>query len=175
MDNILDILGVGASVASGGLFGLLGSVFSWWSKQKERKLRLEEKREEWRQQKELIQLQQQSSMQQGSWQGLAVSLQDEATLNSQPNYRWVIAVKSLFRPFITTFLWVMVGFEAYMLLTGRIDSTIRAISEGTVLFDFNMLQVLVKYIIYSTVFCAVAATLWWFGERAVLPPELKNR
>lgn len=34
---------------------------------------------------------------------------------------------------------------------------------------------LLRYIVYSVVFTACTAGMWWFADRALAPPGLKNR
>lgn len=175
LSAIGEVLGFGASVASGGLFGLVGSVFSWWAKSQEAKAKLEQQRAQWQHDERLFVLQMRAKSQEGSWTGLSASLQDEEALNKQENYKWVVAVKALFRPFLTTFLWVLVVVEAHYLMTGQMDQAIKRIAEGSSLFSLADLQKIASYIVYGTVFSAMTATVWWFGERALMPADLKNR
>ncbi|MBK1695783.1 hypothetical protein [Rhodovibrio salinarum] len=51
---------------------------------------------------------------------------------------------------------------------GANDNLLMILSETDV-------RALLRYIVYSTVFAAMAAVTWWFGERAMTPPALKHR
>ena len=171
----MSILGVGASVASGGVFGLIGSAFGAWMKTKERKEQAISQEKEREHERKMFELQMQSTSQDGAWTGLETSLRAAASINGQENYKWVIAIKSLFRPFITLFLWVAVGFEIVMVMDGQLGVYIASATANTALFSAVEIQELVKYIVYSTVFSATTATTWWFGERALSLPNVKNR
>lgn len=171
----MSILGVGASVASGGIFGLAGSIFGAWMKAKERKEEAVNQEKEREHERKMFELQMQSTSQDGAWTGLETSLRADAATNGQENYKWVVAIKSLFRPFITLFLWVAVGWEIMIVLDGRLGEYLAVATANTALFSAVEIQELVKYIVYSTVFSATTATTWWFGERALSLPNVKNR
>jgi hypothetical protein len=173
--EILDILGVGASVASGGLFGVLGAAFGSWMKSKEKALEFKERIAEREYQKDMFRLRMEGKSQEGSWNALETSLQAEASTNVATNYRWVSAVKALFRPFITTALWVVVGWEIKMMLDGSLTTMVSTALDSQAVFDPTEIVSITKYIIYSTVFSATTATTWWFGERSLTMPEFKNR
>ncbi|MEJ1355733.1 MAG: hypothetical protein RPU39_13730 [Candidatus Sedimenticola sp. (ex Thyasira tokunagai)] len=170
----LDALGVGASVASGGLFGLIGSAFGAWMKAKERALKAVEQEKQRSHERDMFKLQLEANSQAGAWDGLSASLQAAAAA-SQNNYRWVLAIKSLFRPFITLFLWGAVGWLMQAIVMGDMTQYIKLASSATTVFSLAEIQSLVKYVVYSTVFSATTATTWWFGERALTMPEVKNR
>jgi len=175
MMEILDILGVGGSVVSGGVFGLLGSAFGAWMKTKQKKAELEEKAAERNHQKEMFKLNMESNSQQGSWAALETSLRAEELTNNTNNYKWVSAIKALFRPFLTTSLWGMVAWEINLLLSGSLTTYLAQAIDSQAIFEPTEIVSIVKYIIYSTVFSATTATTWWFGERSLTMPEFKNR
>jgi hypothetical protein len=173
----LEILGLGASAASGGLFGVLGAAFGSWMKHKERKQKALDQQAEREHELKLIELKMQSNSQEGAWDGLTTSIQAQRTLDSQTtNNTIVVGIKSLFRPFLTLFLWLAVAWMMNLVLTGQLNLiTQEATLVGNVLFTTAELTALMKYIVYSTVFSATTATTWWFGERALSLPEMKNR
>lgn len=166
MEWLSDLLSTGASVASGGIFGLLGSAVGAWTKAK-----MEDKRQAWEQKKwayeaDMLKLQMQARTEEtehelaivsqaGSWKGLEASY---GAANTGATHMWVNDIKSLFRPFLTLSLWVL----AYLLVT---DESLLLQSEDE----------LIKYMVYSTFFAASTATMWWFGDRALAPPDFKNR
>jgi hypothetical protein len=172
----LDILGLGASAASGGLFGVIGSAFGAWMKLKERKQKAIEQKEERDHELKLIELQMQMKSQDGAWSGLTTSLQAQVELDKhQTNMPWVVAMKSLFRPFLTLSLWLAVMWLTYLVLTGSLQTYSALASSDQTIFTSAEIVSLIKYVVYSTVFSATTATTWWFGERALSLPEMKNR
>ena len=171
----VEILGLGASAASGGLFGVLGAAFGAWMKVKERREKAIEQKEQREHDREMFKLKMDAVSQGASWDALDTSMQSEIALNGQPNYQWVIAVKSLFRPFLTLFLWVAVGWVTYLVLMGTVNEYLTMAEKKQTLFTSDELVTLVRYIIYSVVFSACTATTWWFGERALSLPDMKNR
>lgn len=173
--ELLDILGAGASVASGGIFGIIGAAFGAWNKAKEKALELKERMADRQHEKDMFRLNMEGKSQDGSWTALETSLRAEASTNVATNYRWVSAIKALFRPFITTALWGMVALEMYMLQSGVLTKFLSTAIDSQALFDPTEIVSIAKYIIYSTVFSATTATTWWFGERSLTLPEFKNR
>lgn len=161
----IDFVGLGASVASGGLFGLLGSVIGVGAKWLQRREARIQAREEHQMRIETMKVQMEITAQQGSWNGLTASQQAETAINSQPTYKWVVAAKSLFRPVLTLTLWAIAAYLFIRIVDGSLKEW----------FDAKEVQDLVRYMIYTTFFAASTATVWWFGDRALNPPELKNR
>jgi len=172
--GLTELLGLGATAASGGLFGVLGAAFGGWMKLKERKNIAVEKIAERAHELKLIEMNMQVRSQEGSWDALRVTHQSEVAVNGQENYKWVIAMKSLFRPFLTLVLWVLVALQLSIILTGNMQEYLKLAGDGTILSREELLS-LIRYIVYSTVFSATTATTWWFGERALSLPEMKNR
>ncbi len=172
MEWLNDLLGVGASAASGGLFGLLGAVGGQVSKYFQEKQRQAWEEKKWDREERLLQLQMKGRreeteqelaivQQQGSWAGLRASY---SSVIDQPSYKWVAAVKSLFRPLLTLVLWVMAGITFYLVVT-----------VANKYFSGVELKELIKYMVYTIFFSASTAGMWWFGDRALSPPQFKNR
>lgn len=171
MEWLGNLLGIGATAASGGLFGVLGSVLGNVSKYFYRKQEQQWQREKWAQENKLQELQMKAGAleteqelaiesQKGSWRGLVASHQ----VVDPPSYKWVAAIKSLFRPFITLVLWVLAAWVFHQVVTTLRD-----------LFSALEFKELVTYMVYSVFFAATTAAMWWFADRALAPPGLKNR
>lgn len=169
--NWVEMLGLSAS---GGIFGVLGAAFGGWMKFKERKQKAKEDVDLREHQVRMINLQTELKMQQSAWNSMTQSQQSETALNSQENYKWVIAVKSLFRPFLTVILWVFVLIQLSIILTGSLQEYLKLANDSSILSTEELITI-IRYVIYSTVFSATTATTWWFGERALSSPEIKNR
>lgn len=146
-----DVIGLAASAASGGLFGLVGTALGRVANFFERRQDQAHERARWGHEGELLKLQMQASREEteaelalaetaGSWEGLRASMMAEAAIGE--SYRWVNAVRGLTRPALTFCLWAIstaIWFQA--------DAAGRdAITE-------------------TATFAATAATLWWFGDR----------
>lgn len=150
-----DIAGLAASAAGGGLFGLFGTALGRLAGYFEQRQRQAHEKARWYHEVELITLQQAAAQAeteaeialtqvQGSWQGLAASLQAEAAI--APSYRWVDAVRGLTRPALTLLLWLI----AAGIWFGSDPAARASIAE-------------------TATFGATAATLWWFGDRSPRP------
>ena len=153
-----DILGLAASAASGGLFGLAGTALGRIAGFFERKQQFAQERARWDHESALLELQMQASAQEteaeialaetaGSWRGLEASMQAEANIGA--SYPWVNAVRGLTRPFLTLLLWLIAG----VIWFGADAAGRSAITE-------------------TATFAATAATLWWFGDRG---PRRENK
>lgn len=146
-----DLIGLTASAASGGIFGLFGTAIGRVAGYFERKQTMQHETQRWAHEVQLIELQQAAAKAeteaelaltdtQGSWDGLLASMAAEAAISA--SYRWVDAVRGLTRPVLTLLLWLIaagiwLGADA----TGQSN------------------------IIETATFAATAATLWWFGDR----------
>lgn len=146
-----DILGMAASAASGGLFGLAGTALGRIAGFFERKQQFAQDRARWDHESALLELQMQANAQEteaeialaetaGSWRGLEASMQAEANIGA--SYPWVNAVRGLTRPFLTLLLWLI----AAVIWFGADAAGRDSITE-------------------TATFAATAATLWWFGDR----------
>lgn len=174
MDDIVSLLGAGASVASGGLFGLFGSIVGQVSKHFQRKQEQKWEKEKWNYEADMFRLQMQAKAaeteqelaivsQQGSWSSLDSSIKADGLI--KPQSAWASDVKALFRPFITVVLVGVTAWIIHMLLNGRLDAT---------LTHQDKLDI-IRYSVYSVVFSTSTAITWWFADRALTPPQFKNR
>lgn len=147
-----DILGLAASAASGGLFGLAGTVLGRLAGFFERRQSNRHEKDRWAHETKLLEMQMAARAQEteaeialidvkGGWDGLKGSLAAEAAI--APSYKWVDAVRALTRPVLTLLLWVITGLVFFA-----------AEAEGR------------AAIIETATFAATAATLWWFGDRS---------
>ena len=178
MEFLGDLLGIGASAASGGLLGLVGSLGGAVAKYFQARQQQAFKRDEWQHETDLLQLQMQAGAQEaeqelavvaqaGSWQGATESLRADAALAGN-TYKWVNASKSLFRPLLTLTLLGLVWLMWRDIVSGEVGVMVQ-------LFTDAELKEILRYQVYSVVFAAVTATVWWFGDRALAPPGMKNR
>lgn len=174
MEWLTDILGAAGSVAGGGIFGIFGAVAGqvsqYFAKKQEQKFQLKK----WDYEKDLLKLDMEAKQQeteqelaivsqQGAWKGLDSSISADAMM--KPSSKWAQDIKSLFRPFLTISLWGLAGWVFYkVVLSTQLD-----------VFTAAETKELVKYMVYSVFFSASTATVWWFGDRALTPPHLKNR
>jgi hypothetical protein len=152
-----EILSVAGSALSGGLFGVLGQVanraFGVWETREKRKdtalaytheLALIDKQMQAKDQETEHELELTAAH--GSWDGLKASLESEA--RATESYRWVAAVRTLTRPFLT--LETQLALIALMLIVRDRPGMMEAVIE-------------------TVTFGASASLLWWFGERASNP------
>lgn len=174
MEHLMSLLGAGASVASGGIFGLLGSVIGVWAKHKQEQARQIWEQKQWAHEEALFDKQialGKSETEneiaivssQGSWDGLNESIKADAA--TKPQSAWAADVKALFRPFLTLVLVLCCMYIIRSLMFGEL---------AKVLTEKETTEIL-KYAIYSVVFSTAAAITWWFGDRALTPPHLKHR
>ena len=153
---VLEALGAGAT---GGIIGILASLIGvgskWLMRREERKARKDEIHYEL----QLIEAQMKQAgrafehelaiaSQAGQFEVFNSAIESESRLKS--GYKWVEAVRSLFRPFLTVFLWAM----AYMVFR---DINAGAAPEGAYGFAADLY------------FAAGNATGFWFGDRAFTP------
>lgn len=105
-----DIVGLAASAAGGGVFGLLGTVIGRAAGYFEQRQLQAHERARWQNEAQLIALHRQARREEhaaaeqlaktsGSWAGLAASLLAEAAIGD--SYAWVNAVRALTRPVLT--------------------------------------------------------------------------
>jgi hypothetical protein len=141
-----DIIGLAASAAGGGVFGLVGTVIGRIAGVVERRQDNAQERARWQHEAALMTLQVQAreaelagqerlSHTAGAWQGLAASMAAEAAIGD--SYKWVNAVRAL-----TLLLWLI-----------------------TILVYFGASAEAKASIVETATFAATAATLWWFGDR----------
>jgi hypothetical protein len=146
-----DLIGLAASAAGGGVFGLIGTVIGRIAGLFERRQENAQEQARWKHEAALIELQMkaraselagQESLAQtaGAWRGLAASVAADAAIGD--SYRWVNAARALTRPLLTLLLW---------LITLLVWSGAAAEQKAG--------------IVETATFAATAATLWWFGDR----------
>lgn len=139
-----DFLGLTASAASGGVFGLLGTALGRVAGFFERRQHHAQERARWVQEAKLLQMQAAARAEDakaerapaetsGRWQGLQSSIAADAAIGQ--SYLWVSAIRGLTRPALTLHLW---GIAAAIYASADGDGR-AAITE--------------------------TATLWWFGDR----------
>ena len=181
METLGDILGFGASVASGGLFGLIGSGLGvvakyfqtradreWEEKKIELDMRLFDKQMESRKLETEMEIAVASS--EGAWAGLRGSVSADKALAAHTG-PLINGIKSLFRPFLTTAL-VGLSFAVIFMMSHSITG---ATDNLLTLFNEAEIKDLLRYMIYSLFFATTTAITWWFGDRAFAPPGMKNR
>ena len=150
-----DIVGLAASAAGGGIFGLLGTALGRAVGFFERRQDIQHEERRWDHEVQLIQLQQAAKVAEteaeivlteteGSWRGLQASLNAEAQIAA--SYKWVDAARALTRPALTILLW---------LITAAIWAYANEANRSS--------------ITETATFAATAATLWWFGDRGRVP------
>lgn len=179
-DILSTILGTGAAAAGGGIFGLLGSTLGAYMKMRHAKQQHEFEKDRWTYETELQRLQMQAkseeneqaialSSSQGSWAALQSSVAMERKAGE--SYRWVNAIKDLFRPILTAGLFIL----TYMIFLDIISSLGGKEASLSAVFSQEEMANIVKYIVFSVTFSASTAGVFWFGDRALSPPGMKNR
>ena len=147
-----DMIGLAASAAGGGVFGLFGTALGRVVGYFEQRQNMAHEERRWHHEVQLLELQQSATAieaeaelaittQEGRWAGLTASLDAEAKIVS--SYRWVDAVRALTRPALTILLWLI----AAIIWVHASESDRSTITE-------------------TATFAATAATLWWFGDRS---------
>lgn len=159
---------IATSAVSGSVFGAVGALASAVLKIFEQQQDHKFQKDKWEHEKQLLALQLKANSQEKSWDALvAGTLKPEPA----PSYRWVNAVRSLFRPVLTL---VLLGLTCVLYFS--MLSAIKHIGHGlNGIFTLSQLQEAVRYILMSLTFTAATAATWWFCERSLLPPGLKNR
>lgn len=163
------------NVGTGGLLGLAGSVLGLFAKFWQEKQRQAWETKKWAHESELFELQMKQSAQeteqelaivssQGSWAGLSESIQAAGAI--QNVHKWVNDARALFRLALTILLWVLAGLVFYKIMNGDLIGLFKSQEQ---------LKELMTYMVHTVFFCASAATMWWFGDRALSPPGGKNR
>lgn len=146
-----DMIGLAASAAGGGVFGLAGTVIGRAAGLFERRQDNSQERARWAHEAAMLEARMREAAAAtegqtrlaeaaGAWRGLAASMEAEAAIGD--SYRWVNAVRGLTRPLLTLLLW---------LITGLVYLGAGSDERGT--------------IVETATFAATAATLWWFGDR----------
>ena len=176
----MDFLAVLGSGLAGG--GFLGAVLGIGSKFLQERQRQQWEEKQWAHELKLMELHAQARASEteaelqvvaeaGSWAALKSSMAGErAMLGSDKLSPWVLNARSLWRPVLTLILAFLVLW-VWISLTGILQG------ESSVLEFLSPEAVvdLLSYIVYSVVFAASTAALWWFGDRAMSPPAQKHR
>lgn len=150
-----DLISLVGSAATGGVFGLLGTVFGRVAGFFERGQTFKQDQARWGHEYKLHELNQAARLQeseielnitdsQGSWEGMKVSHNAAAAIGK--GSQWVINTMHMVRPTLTILLWL-------------IAAGIAVVTKD-------------KSIGEAVMFAATAATLWWFGDRA---PKYKSK
>lgn len=156
-------------VASGGVFGLLGSIGSSWlkgraqEKQRDHEIKLITAQQA--QNADEHHMNMAESRQEMSSAGLVASINADVVTGLPPI---AAAIKALYRPFLTTFL-VAACIYIFTLLLDALDGG-NAIAQ---VFPRTEIVEMIRYTVYSLVFSTATAITWWFGDRALSPPHLK--
>ncbi|MEL6830398.1 MAG: hypothetical protein AAFO63_09715 [Pseudomonadota bacterium] len=146
-----NMIGLAASAAGGGVFGLIGTAIGRVAGFVERRQSYAHEAAKWAHDLRQFELKQAATLAQtqadldmrtidGRWQGLEASIQAEAAI--APSYPWVDAIRGLTRPGLTFLLWLI---SAGIWLGADPDGRAAIIETAS--------------------FAATAATLWWFGDR----------
>jgi len=152
-----EIIGVSASAAGGGLFGLVGTALGRLAGFFEKRQSMAHEAQRWAHEAMMLNLQHRAAVEtaaaelekvqiEGSWSGLRESLAAETAIAS--SYRWVDALRALTRPILTVLLWAI---------------------TTTIWFTSDMAGK--SGIAETATFAATAATLWWFGDRSARLPR----
>ena len=182
MEFLGDLLGGVASVASGGIFGLIGSTVGAIAKyfQKRQEFDQERQRREW--DREDFRMQMQFSAQeteqelaiasaQGSWSGLSESIRADAAVATKGG-TVTAAIRSMFRPFLTTLLVCVSAWIVWFMWQGVVDGRENGLQ---LFFTPEEMADIIRYAIYSLLFSTSTAVVWWFGDRAMTPPGMRGR
>ena len=179
MEFIGNLLGAGASAMSGGIFGLAGSLIGGVFKYFQAKQAQQFKKEEWDHESNLLKLNMEAMQKQtenelalasqvGSFRGLDSSIRADSKVGE--SYKWVNAIRSLFRPLLTTGL-VVIAYLIFKDLMAGLETE----GQSVLALGKEKSRSILEYVVYSLVFSASTAVVWWFGDRAFAPPGMKNR
>ena len=181
MEWLTDLLGIGATAASGGALGLVGAVAGKVGQIFQARQERKNKELDYAHELKLLEMQHaQASREdlhevemletQGSYSGLEASIDAEAQTRTVSN--WVNNIRSLTRPVLT---FGLVGVVTWMFIvlmdaiqTGTDNALVALLGQAAVIE-------ILTYIIYSVVFSATTAIVWWFGDRALTPPGQRSR
>ncbi len=180
MDFLGDILGGVLNVGSGGLLGMAGAVIGtignyFTEKQRQAWQKLEWENDGLKRTHELLLLDRQLAAGKAETeQEIAIATASSDAAARTASYRlpmhkaeavsgWVNNIRSLFRPALTVFLWILAFVLLFWISSG----------EGVIVAP-DEVDGLVGYAVRSIVFAASTATFWWFGDRALKPPASRG-
>ncbi|MEO1322174.1 MAG: hypothetical protein AAFV59_04115 [Pseudomonadota bacterium] len=149
-----DVIGIAASAAGGGLFGLVGTTLGRIANYFESRQSIAHEERRWQHEAQLQTDQHRAAQQsaaaqlvqtraEGRWAGLQSSLDADAAITN--SYKWVDAVRALTRPCLTILLWLI---ATIIWFSATVEDRAMITETAT--------------------FAATAATLWWFGDRAMV-------
>jgi len=161
----MEFADLGSSAISGGLLGTVGTALGRITGFFERRAENVQERERWAHELRLEEQRAQATEraadasdradeQAARFEGLTESLRADVGLDS--GYKWVAAIRSLVRPVLTPFLWILYLIVFFSVMSGSADRYLDEAVESEFL----------GYFISNIAFTASAATLWWFGDRA---------
>jgi hypothetical protein len=176
MGAIVDLIG---AAAGGGIFGLIGSIFGWWATRDAIAQERAFEKDKWSYEQENMRLQMAARAaeteqelaivsQEGSWTGLETSVQHDEAAGARAS-GWVNDVRSLFRPVLTLTLQGLQAWVIWLIASANVAMIEILANPSTPGAD------ILRYAVYSLVFAAQTSVVWWFGDRALTPPKLKNR
>lgn len=176
MDGLGDVIGAAGAAAGGGVFGILGSavnrVFGIFERREARRDREQQYAEQVNVRAHELELLRENRLTaaaeteneiavtqtEGSFRGLEASLTAAASIGNAPG--WVNAVRAMVRPILTILLWVFAALIFKWVLESAAGGVLSA----------DEIPTLVRYVVYSVIFAATTATVWWYGDRAPRPP-----
>jgi hypothetical protein len=175
------LTGTLTSAASGGILGFLGSAVGGVMKYFQTRQQHKHEQAKWAHEAILLDKEHARNREedeheltmlseQGSWEGLNASIQSESGIGD--TYKWVNAIRALFRPALTTGL-VVIAFIIFKDLSAML--TTLEPSAFTGILTPEEARALLVYDVNALVFSASTAVVWWFGDRAFAPPGMKNR
>ena len=148
-----DILGLGASAATGGLFGLLGfgfkALFGWLADREKAKLVAQQNAHEIaliREQRESRKVETENEREIAAEETRRESY-NFANVTGQPVWKWVASVVSLMRPVLTIYLMTVASIIVFQQIFGVSDTATKKEAVGLVLM------------------LTATAVTWWFGDR----------
>lgn len=171
-----DLIG---NAATGGVLGVVGSIIGGVTKYFQRKQEMEEAGRERAHELAMIEMQMKQGQSETENELKIIEAQVAGQMKAgsydlgikhQGVSGWVNNIRSLFRPFLTLTLWVL-SMAALLLVTWPLYSD----GAGVVILTAAETVDLIRYVVQSIVFSASAATLWWFGDRALTPPGYRPR
>lgn len=147
-------------IFGGGATGLLGTIFSrvfdWVDKAQERKFILEKYRLDAEIRSKEIESEEKITEAKAYGETLAASYLHDTSYGMAS--QWVINILRLVRPVLTLLLWALVALIWFGVL--------RDIKDNAQLpWKIGQSHELVMQIVGTVLYCATAATLWWFGTR----------
>lgn len=158
----MSLVDLALNAFSGGALGLVGTGLSLVksfvdAKNKQAEMKLEFDHElallDKQSQLKVVEAESEMKVTQSAADAAIKSKSYEVFVDTSNVYKWAATTIALMRPFITIMLWMMTAWIAWDVTHMR----------GATIIDGRDLM---ADIVNNVTFCASAATLWWFGERA---------